>query len=137
MSRTGADGASGLGEGAQPLVVAVALDTDERVDPRWGRAERVALVKVAQGLVSDWDVCEVGWDVAHDEGSERAHHARVARFVKQHAVNVVVAHHMGGDMRAMLERMGVEVHLGAAGEARRAVLEAVGSALTGGGVPDR
>jgi hypothetical protein len=54
-------------------------------------------------------------------GSQAGHHARVARFLR----DVVVANHMGGGMRRMLDTMRVTVHLGAAGDARGAVLSSV------------
>lgn len=74
--------------------------------------------------MTGWEEHEVGWDALHETGSERAHHARVARFVKQHGVQAVAAGHMGGEMQAMLRRMGVSVSLGASGDARQAALAA-------------
>ncbi len=57
-------------------------------------------------------------------GSEGGHHARVARFLLEHGTEVVVADHMGDPMLHMLAEMGVEVRLGASGDARAAVLAA-------------
>ena len=51
----------------------------------------------------------------------------MARFLRDHHVDVVVADHMGGGMRRMLDTMRVSVRLGAAGDARGAVLDAVRS----------
>lgn len=104
-----------------PTVVAVALNEDGQVGS-WGRAHVVAVATVRGGTVSDWQESEVSWDVLHDEGSDAAHHARVARFVKQHGVQAVVAYHMGQGMHAMLERMHLRVILGMSGDARQAVL---------------
>ena len=106
------------------VVVAVPVSKDGTVDPRWGRAERIALATVQDGTLSGWDEHAVGWGELHDTGSERAHHARVARFVKQQKVQAVSASHMGPEMLAMLERMGVIVRLGARGDARQAALAA-------------
>jgi predicted Fe-Mo cluster-binding NifX family protein len=89
---------------------------------RWGRARWVAIAEVASGEISDWRAIEVGWDELHEAGTEGAHHARVARFVREQGVETVVAAHMGADMAHMLDRLGVTVHLGAAGDARAAVL---------------
>src|SRR5665648_1289190 len=47
------------------------------------------------GQIIDWQEFDVGWDDLHDEGTEGAHHARVARFLIDHHVDVVVAEHMG------------------------------------------
>jgi len=109
------------------VVVAVAVSEGGLVDPRWGRASTVALATVRQGVVSGWEEHQVDWGTLRETGSERAHHARVARFMKQHGVGAVAAGHMGRDMAAMLERMGLSVHLGARGDARQAVLEVVAS----------
>ena len=107
------------------MIVCVPVGDEGVVDPRWGRAARVALATVDAGTLTDWQELDVGWDVLHDAAGEGAHHARVARFVRDHGVDTVVANHMGAGMSRMLERMGVAVHLGAAGDARRAVQSAV------------
>ncbi|MDA8316816.1 MAG: hypothetical protein M0010_16835 [Actinomycetota bacterium] len=95
------------------------------MDPRWGRAARVALATVEDGRITDWREVEVGWDVLHDTAGEGAHHARVVRFLRGNRVDVVVAHHMGAGMTRMLDTMGVTVKLGAAGDPRLEVLSAV------------
>ena len=94
------------------------------IDPRWGRAARVAVVEVWDGELVRWDEHEVGWDRLHDEGPEGSHPARVARFLQEQHVEVVVVGHMGPPMAQMLEQMGLEVHPGAGGDAGRAVLYA-------------
>ena len=65
-----------------------------------------------------WSVCGT------DAGPEGGHHARVARFLQDHRIEVVVAHHMGEPMAQMLDRMGIDVRLGAGGDAGRAVVYA-------------
>lgn len=100
------------------MKVCVPVTTDGQIDPRWGRAARVAVAEVHDGRVAQWEEHEVGWDRLHDEGTEGSHHARVARFLMEHHVDAVVAHHMGAGMQQMLQRMGVAVRLGAAGDAR-------------------
>ena len=88
----------------------------------WGRAERVAVADVVDGQVTDWQEFEVGWGVLHDEGTEGAHHARVARFLREHQVAAVVADRRGEGMQTMLGRMSLTVRLGASGDARGAVV---------------
>ncbi len=105
------------------MVVCVPVTPSGGID-RWGRARRMAVAKVEAGVISDWQEWDVGWDRAHDAGTEGAHHARVARFVREHRVETVVATRMGPDMAHMLDRLGVEVRLGAEGKARAAVLAA-------------
>ena len=66
----------------------------------------------------------MSWDTLHDTGSEGTHHARVARFLREHQVGTVLAHHMGEGMAGMLQKMDVTVRLGLVGDARRAVTAA-------------
>jgi predicted Fe-Mo cluster-binding NifX family protein len=108
-------------------VVCVPVDPEGAVEARWGRAPRVAVARVGEnGTEESWDVHEVGWDVLHDARTEGLHHANVARFLQDQAVTDVVADHMGPGMEHMLARMGLRVHLGAAGDARAAVRAALG-----------
>ena len=104
----------------QYLVIAVPTDESGRVGS-WGRAKCVAVATTEDGEVKSWEECDVGWDVLHDAGSDRAHHARVARFVKDHGVDIVVVQHMGPGMVQMLERMGLKIDAGVLGDARHAV----------------
>ncbi len=103
------------------MLTCVPVLPDGRVDPRWGRAATVAIAQVDDGLVTAWQEFEVGWDQLHDIGTEGGHHARVARFLKEHGVQTVVANHVGPDMLTMLGRMGLTVRLDASGDAREAV----------------
>ena len=105
-------------------VVPVAADGD--VSGGWGRAPRVAVATVQDGRVVGWQEHDVRWDLAHDEGSEGAHHARVARFLREHAVDVVVTGHLGAGMQRMLGTLGIRVVRDARGNAREAVLAAAG-----------
>ncbi|MGA9774353.1 MAG: NifB/NifX family molybdenum-iron cluster-binding protein [Candidatus Dormiibacterota bacterium] len=103
------------------MVVCVPVTAEGEVDPTWGRAERLAIAVVEGGGISKWEEHQVGWGELHDLSGEGGHHARVARFLLDHGVQRVVAHHMGEPMVHMLGKMGLEVRLGAAGSARRAV----------------
>jgi predicted Fe-Mo cluster-binding NifX family protein len=109
------------------LVVCVPVTTQGLIDPRWGRANRVAITEVTDGGIGAWHEHDVRWDELHDAGTEGSHHARVARFLQDHHVQAVVANHMGEPMVRMLERMGVKVWLGAVGDAREAVVGAIGN----------
>ena len=106
------------------MIICVPVTPTGEIDPRWGRAARVAIADVKDGKVAGWEEIDVGWDVLHDAGSEGGHHARVARFLQEQHVEVIVAGHMGPPMAQMLERMGLEVRAGAVGDAGRAVLYA-------------
>jgi predicted Fe-Mo cluster-binding NifX family protein len=108
------------------MVTCVPVAADGSVDPRWGRADRLAVADVdAAGIVVGWREYEVGWNALHDEGTEGSHHARVARFLREHKVEAVVAGHMGPPMVHMLDLMGVKVFLGAEGHAGDAVMAAL------------
>lgn len=101
--------------------VCIPVTPSGQVDPRWGRAGRVAVAEVDGDTIASWEEFDVGWDRSHDAGGEGQHHARVARFLQEHRVEGVVADHMGPGMAQMLTRMGLAVRLGAAGDARSAV----------------
>ena len=78
------------------MVMCVPVMSDGQIDPRWGRA------------------------------------ARVASFLREQGVQVVVAHHIGPGMATMLGRMGLTVRLGASGDARQAALAAAASSIRRG-----
>lgn len=91
------------------------------IDPRWGRADWVAIADVVDGEIAGWQEIEVSWSRLHDEGAPGSHHARVVKFLREHDVEAVVANHIGDGMVRMLDTMQVPVHLGAAGDAKSAV----------------
>ncbi len=103
-------------------VVAIPITTDGQVGSGWGRAPRVAIAVVDGGAIATWDEHQVDWDRLHDEGTEGSHHARMVRFLQEHAVTHVVTGHIGDGMRNVMGRLGITVADGAAGDARAAVL---------------
>jgi predicted Fe-Mo cluster-binding NifX family protein len=103
------------------MIVCVPVTSEGMVGGGWGRAARVAVAAVAAGRITAWDEYPVGWDVLHDVGTEGGHHARVATFLKDHGVEVVVAGHMGPPMAQMLAKMRILARTGAQGDARAAV----------------
>lgn len=107
------------------MIVCAPVTEDGSIDPRWGRADRVAVADVSNGSIVGWREFDVGWGRLHDSGPEGAHHARVAGFLREHGVQVVVANHMGPPMAHMLEKMGIDMHLDADGQAGDAVLRAL------------
>ena len=106
------------------MILCVPVTTMGEVDPRWGRAGRIAVAEVVGGKVQSWDEFEVGWDRLRDDRGEGSHHARVARFVQEHRASIVVAAHMGDPMLQTLRGLDVDVRLGVSGDARQAVLAA-------------
>lgn len=112
------------------MVICVPVRGDDSVDPRWGRADRVAVASVGAGGIETWDEFDVGWGRLHDSAPEGQHHARVARFLREQHIDTVVANHMGPGMEHMLGKMGIAVILGADGpNARDAVRRAVAPML--------
>lgn len=104
--------------------ICVPVTNDGQVDHGWGRAHRVAIAQVDEGVLTDWQEHEVSWDVLHDEGTEGAHHARVATFVREKAIEMILSGGMGGGQQRMMTTMGIRVQLGVSGDARQAVLTA-------------
>ncbi|SDN91911.1 Predicted Fe-Mo cluster-binding protein, NifX family [Actinomyces ruminicola] len=112
-------------------VVLVPVTAAGDVEPRFGRAPRVAVATVADGVVTGWQEHSVGWDVAHDAGTEGSHHARIVRFLNEHRVDTIVAEHMGAGMRRVVARMGIRLLATPGGDARAAVVTALACAETG------
>jgi len=106
------------------MIVCAPVTVAGMIDPRWGKADRVAVAEVVDGEIVSWQAVEVWWSRLHDEGTPGSHHARVVTFLREHQVEAVVANHIGPGMVRMLETMGVPMHLGAAGDAQAAVLAA-------------
>ena len=107
------------------MVICVPVTAEGLVDPRWGRADRVAIAETAGDGIGSWQEFDVGWGTLHDAGTEGSHHARIARLLRDHRVETVVAHHMGTPMVHMLQQMGLTVCLGATGDARKAAIAAI------------
>ena len=112
--------------GRSEIIVCVPVTADGQLDPRWGRADRVAVATVGQDGIGDWEEFDVGWGSLHDTGSEGSHHARIARFLREHGVEAVAAHHMGAGMTHMLDKMGLTVRLGETGDGKEAAARMFG-----------
>ena len=117
--------------GRSQITVCVPVTREGVLDPRWGRADRVAVATVGEGGVVDWQEFDVGWGSLHDTGTEGAHHARIATFLREHEVEAVVADHMGPPMAHMLQKMGITVRLGTEGDARAAAVSALSNEQAG------
>lgn len=114
------------------LTIAIPVDAAERTAPAWGRAQRVAVATVQRAgdaasdwSITDWRVHDVGWNVAHDEGTEGAHHARIVKFLREHAIRAIVVDHVGEGMHRMLHTMGIPTLPMVQGDAQASVLVAI------------
>jgi predicted Fe-Mo cluster-binding NifX family protein len=96
--------------------VCVPITAAGEIDPRWGRADQVAIVDIVDGEVRAWAQHDVGWGTAHDTGTEGAHHARIASFLREHDVEAVAVDHVGTGMQRMLATMGIRVVTGLSGD---------------------
>ena len=72
------------------MIIATPVTPDGQVDPRWGKAPRVAITEIEDGVIERWDEHEVGWDVLHDEGAHGTHHARIVKFLRENNVDAVI-----------------------------------------------
>lgn len=104
------------------ITIAVPLEPDGNVGHSWGKACVVAVARVDDGDIVDWAAHEVGWDALHDEGEHGTHHARIARFVREHQVDHVIARHMGANMQNMLGKLGITISQPVVENARTAVV---------------
>ena len=100
--------------------VCVPITADGQVGPRWGQADRVAVASVVDGEIVSWQEFTVGWGALHDQGTEGAHHARVARFLRDNQVEAVAVRHVGPGMQRMLGSMAIRLLDGLSGDARSA-----------------
>lgn len=109
-------------DGAMILTVPVAADG--RVDARFGKATTMAVAKVEDGELTDWQAHEVGWDVLHDQSEHGQHHARIVRFVRDQQIERVVFAHMGQGMIHVMGKMGLTLVQVDQMDAKQAVLAA-------------
>ncbi len=111
-------------EGVSTVVALSLVGSAEgsQVGGGWGRAQRIAIATVEDGSVTRWAEHDVRWDLAHDEGTEGSHHARVVRFLRDNGVQVVATGHMGPPMARMLGTMGIQAVVDAAGDPRAVAL---------------
>ncbi len=105
-------------------VCCIPIAPDGHVGHGWGKASTMAIAEVVDGDIVQWRTEDVGWDVLHDAVGGENHHARIVRFVSDRGITVAVAEHMGEPMQVILGKLGIRVVLGAAGDARAAVIAA-------------
>ena len=87
------------------MIVCAPVTSEGMIDPRWGRADWMAVADVVDGEVVSWREVEVSWSRLHDEGTPGSHHARVVRFLREQHVEAVVANHIGDGMLRMMDTM--------------------------------
>lgn len=99
--------------------IALPVEQDGVIGDGWGRAPRVAVAEVKNdGAIESWDEYAVQWDALREESREGQHHARIARFLIDHGVQMVIAGHMGAGMHRMLDEMHIAIVTDVSGSAR-------------------
>lgn len=87
-----------------------------------GRTHAVATCRVVDGQVVDWAEHIVDWDTSYGVDVAGPHHTRVVRFMRDHAVDAVIAGQVCDSVTKVLTHMGVDVRTEIAGDARTAIL---------------
>lgn len=107
------------------MIVATPVTADGQSTPSWGRAHWVGVAEVDDGQVTGWQIYEVGWDESHDASTHGSHHARIVRFLTEHAIEAVVVDHVGPGMAQVLTKMGIPVLPASPGYAPASILAAL------------
>jgi len=111
------------------MIVATPVTAEGQSAAAWGKAHWIGVAGVEDGVVTTWQVHEVGWDVSHDEGTHGSHHARIVRFIKEQAIDAVVVDHMGPGMVQVMQTMRIPVLPASPGDAQASILAALAAAL--------
>jgi len=106
------------------MIIGVTTTPDGLVGGGLGRAQTMAVADVRDGALASWTEIQVGWADLRGTGTEGSHHARIVRFVREHALEVVVTSGLGEGMRTTMGKLGVAVRTDLAGDARAAALTA-------------
>lgn len=111
------------------MIVATPVTESGQSAAAWGKAHWIGVADVEDGAVTAWQVHEVAWDISHDEGTHGSHHARIVRFLKEHAIDAVVVDHMGPGMVQVMQTMRIPVLPASPGDAQASVLAALAAAV--------
>ncbi len=110
------------------MIVGVTTAPDGTVGGGLGRAQTMAVTEVRDGVATSWTEHHVGWGDLHGTGPEGTHHARIVRFVREHALETVVTSGLGDGMRNTMGKLGVVVRTDLSGDARAAAVAAATTA---------
>jgi predicted Fe-Mo cluster-binding NifX family protein len=91
------------------MVILATLTGKDTVGGGFGRADRVAVARPQSEGGFQVEEIEVGWGEKHDQHADGLHHAMIAKFLQEQAVDKVVTGHMGEGMRRMLGSMKISV----------------------------
>lgn len=99
-----------------------------------GRARKAVLATLSPGGSIYWEEAEVKWDETHEQEREGYHHATIARFLQDRQVRELWARGAGPEMRRMLERLHVNLHI-AEGAAQDVITAEVRGSTNGSSAP--
>ena len=91
------------------MVILATLIAEDAVGGGFGRADHVAIARQRGDGGFDVERIDVGWNAKHDQHADGMHHAMIAKFLQQQAVDTVVTGHMGEGMQRMLASMKIRV----------------------------
>lgn len=106
------------------MILTVPLASEGQVGTSFGRAVTMAVARVSDGKINEWQIHEVGWDVLHDQGEHGQHHARIVRFLRENDVERVLFVHMGQPMMHTIGKMGIGLVQVGPMDAREAIVQA-------------
>jgi predicted Fe-Mo cluster-binding NifX family protein len=76
-----------------------------------GRAPKVAIVTVGGHKVEKIEEIPARWDETHEHEEDGLHHSNIAKFLIDHKVKEIIAGGAGPDMRKMIGKLGINLHL--------------------------
>ncbi len=91
------------------MVILATLTGTDTVGGGFGRADRVAIARLQREGGFQVEEIHVGWGEQHDQHADGLHHAMIAKFLQEQAVDKVVTGHMGEGMQRMLSAMKIPV----------------------------
>ncbi len=109
------------------MIMGVPVTLDGDLQPHFGRSPQMGIAEVEDGDIVSWELHEVRWDIAHDEGPEGSHHARMVRFMREQAVTHLVIGNMGAPMQNVVTKMGIALIPARSSDPRQAVKLAAAS----------
>ncbi|MFZ2226899.1 MAG: NifB/NifX family molybdenum-iron cluster-binding protein [Candidatus Nanopelagicaceae bacterium] len=103
------------------MIICTPVTSDGNIDPRWDRADWIAIAEVINGKIVNWQEIDVLWSQLYYSGTFGSHDDRIVKFLREHRVEAVIANHVGDSMAQIFGTMRISVHLGATGDAQLAV----------------
>jgi predicted Fe-Mo cluster-binding NifX family protein len=111
------------------MVICATLVGPNQVGGGLGRTDRVAIARMRNGSETQVEEHEVRWARLYDQRSATEHHDDIARFLKDHKVEMVVTGHAARDLEQILDDMSIELKTDQSGSLQL-VLDKISGSLT-------